>query len=77
MIVRQGVRPAVVGMIVGLGASLLGVRVLRGLLYGVSPYDPVTLVAVTVILGLVVLVATVLPAARATRVRPAAALREE
>lgn len=77
MIMRQGARPALVGMVVGLAASLLGADVLGSLLYGVSPQDPVTIVAVTAILGLVVVAATVLPAGRASRIPPATALREE
>lgn len=77
MMLRQGARPAMVGMGVGLVASLLGGRVLQSLLYGVSPYDPATVVSVTLVLGLVVGAATFLPARRASRIAPASALREE
>ncbi|MDX1495527.1 MAG: FtsX-like permease family protein, partial [Longimicrobiales bacterium] len=77
MMLRQGARPAVMGMGVGLLASLLGGRVLRSLLYGVSPYDPLTVAGVTLIVGGVVAAATVLPARRASRIAPASALREE
>jgi ABC-type lipoprotein release transport system permease subunit len=50
---------------------------LGSLLYGVAPYDPLTLVVATAVLGLVVLVAIMLPARRAARVPPASALRAD
>lgn len=77
MMVEEGARPAIVGIVVGLVVSLLGGDVLRSLLYGVSPQDPLTVVTVTAILGLVVAAATLLPAGRASRIPPANALREE
>lgn len=77
MVARESLRPAVLGMVLGVVVSLLGVRLLRSLLYGVSPYDPLTMTAVTAILALVVTAATILPARRASRVAPATALREE
>ena len=52
-------------------------RAMGGLLYGLSPGDPVTFVAVPLILGIVVLLATWLPARRAVRLDPVAALRSE
>lgn len=77
MVLKQGASPAVVGIGVGLVASLAGVRVLRSLLFGVSPYDPVTVVAVTLLLAVVAGAATLMPARRASRIPPASALRQE
>lgn len=77
MVARESVRAAVGGMVLGVVVSLLGVRMLRSLLYGVSPYDPLTMTVVTAILSLVVAAATILPARRASRVAPATTLREE
>lgn len=77
MVLRQGMRPAIVGIVVGLIVSWFGARVLGSMLYGVTPQDPVTLASVTVILVVVVAAATILPARRASRVPPSIALRSE
>ena len=77
MVVREGLAPAVVGVVVGLAASLLGGRAVSSLLYGVEPQDPVTLIGVTAILMSVVMVATLVPARRASRVQPTEALRAD
>jgi predicted permease len=77
MTVRQGVGPALLGIAAGLGGALLAGRTLAGLLYGIEPNDPTTLVAVTGILLLVVLAATLVPARRASRVQPSTALRTD
>ncbi len=68
MVVREGVAPAVLGLLAGLAASLVAGRALESLLYGVEPHDPVTLLSVTGILMAVVLLATFVPARRASRV---------
>ena len=52
-------------------------RLLSSLLFGVNPFDPLTYVAVAVVLGAVALVATWLPARQATRIDPMLALRSE
>jgi putative ABC transport system permease protein len=75
MLVRDGMRPVVPGVIVGLAASIGIARVLRSQLVGVSPHDPVTFGAAAVLLLAVALVACYLPARRAMRVDPAIALR--
>ena len=75
MVVRQGVRPAIAGIAAGLLASWFGGRVLQGLLYGVTPHDPMTLVGATLLLAAVTTAATLLPARRASRIPPASALR--
>jgi len=77
MVVRHGIRPAVAGIIAGLLASWFGGKVLQGLLYGVTPHDPVTLVGATLLLGAVTTAATLLPARRASRIPPASALRAD
>jgi putative ABC transport system permease protein len=77
LVVLQGLRLAAFGVLVGLAATLAGVRTLDSLLYGVPAYDPVTLVAVPLALLLVVLLATLVPALRATRIDPMNALRTE
>ena len=64
-------------IVVGLVCSVILSRFLGGLLYQVSPYDPVTLGGITVVLMLVALAACYLPARRATSVDPAITLRSE
>jgi predicted permease len=73
----QGLRPAVLGMALGGLAAAGGARLVQGLLYEVSPYDPVTFAAVSAVLLVVVFVACVIPARRASAVPPADALRAE
>jgi predicted permease len=77
MVLRQGLRAAVVGLTLGLlGAAALG-RVLTKLLYGVTPTDALTFVAVAAVLLAVALAACFIPARRAVRVDPLEALRSE
>jgi ABC-type antimicrobial peptide transport system permease subunit len=77
MIVRQGLTLTLIGVALGVAASLAAVRALNRLLFGVSPTDPVTFVAVVVILGFVALAACFIPARRASRIDPMVALRYE
>ena len=77
LVLRQGLTLAGVGIISGVAAALLLTRVMRTLLYEVQPADPITFVAVSTILVAVALVATAVPAYRATRVSPLIALRTE
>ncbi len=77
LVIRQSLRPAIFGVVLGvLGALLMG-NVMRGLLYRVAPTDPLTLLAVPVVLLFVVILACAIPARRATRVSPSTALRRE
>ena len=77
LIVRQGMRPALAGIAVGLVAALAATRVLASLLYGVTTTDPSTFVAVPLFLAAVSLLAAWLPARRAAGVDPMVALRED
>jgi putative ABC transport system permease protein len=77
MVIAQGIRPVFTGVVIGLLASLAGTRILKSLLFGVSATDPGTFVVVPLLLGAVALIACWLPARRATRVNPIAALSSE
>jgi predicted lysophospholipase L1 biosynthesis ABC-type transport system permease subunit len=77
MVLRQGTKLALVGVVVGLGAAFTLTRLMTNLLFGVTAHDPLTLVAVAVLLILVVLLASYIPARRATLIDPIAALRHE
>jgi putative ABC transport system permease protein len=72
-----GVSLACVGLAVGLAAALAATRLLSSLLYGVRPTDAITFAAVSLILLVVALIASYLPARRAMRVDPMVALRYE
>jgi predicted permease len=76
-IVRQGLQLTLIGMATGLGAAFGLSRLLRSLLIGVKPGDPETFVAVSLLLVTVALLASSLPAYRATKVDPMVALRYE
>jgi predicted permease len=71
----QGLRPILVGVAIGGVAAFAATRVLRGSLYGVSATDPLTFVGVAAVLVVVGLLATLIPARRATRVDPTRALQ--
>jgi putative ABC transport system permease protein len=77
MVVGRAMLLASGGLIAGLLASLALTRVLSGLLYGVSATDPWTFVGVAILLAVVALFASLVPARRAARVDPLVALREE
>ena len=77
LVVRQGMRPALIGLGVGLVLAAGAVRLLRGLLYGVQPWDPVTFLSAAAVLAGTALAACYAPARRATRVDPVRALRGE
>jgi predicted permease len=77
LIMEAGLRLVLGGVLVGLGLSVAGARVLGSFLFGVSSYDPLTFVAVPLVLVAVGALAAYLPARRATRVDPTVALKAE
>ena len=77
MVLGEGGRLALVGLGIGLAGALLGGQLLGKLLFGVSPYDAPTLIAVPAVLGVVTMVASWLPARRAMRLDPVRAIRAE
>jgi putative ABC transport system permease protein len=77
MVVRDGLRLAAIGLAIGVALALLATRLLSGMLFGVSPTDPATYVAISVILICIAVLASYIPARRATNVDPMTALRTE
>jgi putative ABC transport system permease protein len=77
LVVRQAMVLALVGVTVGVGLAVIGARALRSQLYGIHSTDPVTYIGLSVLLLFVALLATYLPARRATRVDPLVTLRAE
>jgi putative ABC transport system permease protein len=75
--IRGGFRLVAVGLLLGLAGAAALTRLVRAWLYGVSPLDPTSLVAAAAILALAALLASWLPASRATKVDPMVALRYE
>ena len=77
LVIGEGLKLAAVGVVLGAAAALALARAMTGSLYGVGPTDPVTFVAMAATLMIAALVAVSLPARRAARLDPMAALREE
>jgi len=75
LVLRQGITLALAGACVGLAGALVVSHVMSGLLYGVSPTDPLSFGGVTSMLTAVALAASFIPARRAIRVDPIVALR--
>lgn len=77
LVLGQGMRVIAVGLLIGLALAVLAGRFIAGLLYGVPPTDPVTFGGILLLLAAVALVATWVPARRATGVDPVSVLRFE
>ncbi len=77
MVVRQGMVLAAIGTGIGLALALAVTRFTSGFLYGVSASDPITYAGIAALLAMVAFIASYIPARRATRVNPIAALRYE
>jgi putative ABC transport system permease protein len=77
LVVLDGLKPTLAGVMLGLGLAAVLVRVLAALLFGVSPYDPGTFASVALLVLAVGILATLIPAYRATRVDPIVTLRAE
>ena len=77
MLARQGLSMVSVGLGAGLAASLAVARLVSSLLYGVGSFDPLTFIAVPIVLVLVACFAILVPARRAAKVDPMVALRYE
>jgi len=77
MVLKQGLALAGAGVVLGLAGAVAATRLLTSFLFEVKPGDPVTYVSVAVLLALVAMAASYLPARRATKIDPLAALRQE
>jgi ABC-type antimicrobial peptide transport system permease subunit len=77
LIVRQGMRPVIVGIAIGLAGAAAASTVLANMLFGLSPRDPVSFVVVPVVFLGIALAACYIPARRALRIQPTIALRSE
>jgi ABC-type antimicrobial peptide transport system permease subunit len=77
MILSESTWLALVGIVIGVGAALLLTRLVKSMLYGIQPYDPLTFAAGVSVLIAVALAASWIPARRASGVQPMEALRHE
>ena len=77
LVVRQGMNPVILGLIIGLAGTFAVGRLLAAQLYQISPHNPLLLGATAILLALAALLACLIPARRATKVDPNVALRAE
>jgi ABC-type antimicrobial peptide transport system permease subunit len=76
-VVREGMEVALVGLLIGLAVAFTLTRYASSMLYGITAHDPLTFATVGLLLGAIALLACYLPASRASKVDPTAALRYE
>jgi putative ABC transport system permease protein len=77
MVLKEGGLLLAIGLVLGVAGAVLASRFIEGLLFGIPPYDPVTLVGVAVVMTVVGVGACWLPARRAARIDPAIAMRRQ
>ena len=77
MVLRQGARMALLGIVIGIAAALILTRFMQGMLFGITSTDPATFSVVSLTLAAIALLACYIPARQATRVDPMRALRYE
>jgi putative ABC transport system permease protein len=77
MVLMEGGVLLTIGLVLGVVGAVLATRLIRGLLFGVAPYDPPTLAGVAALMGVVGIAACWLPALRAARIDPAVAIRRQ
>ena len=77
LVMRRGMLPIATGLVIGIAAAVALSHLIAGLLYGITPTDPATLLTVTMFLTAIAVMAIYLPARRATRIDPLIALRAE
>jgi putative ABC transport system permease protein len=77
LVLGEGLALAGLGLVLGLAAAGAGTRLLISMLFRVQPNDPFVYVAVAVLLGMVALVASYVPARRASKIDPLTAIRQE
>ena len=77
LVVRQGMQPAIIGLVIGVGVAIAGGRYLESVLFGVRPNDPLVFGVAATLMGGVALLAAAIPALRASGIDPAEILRGE
>jgi ABC-type antimicrobial peptide transport system permease subunit len=77
LVVRRGMALALSGVMIGVAAAFLLTRLIRSLLFGVQATDPITFAAISLLLFLIALLASYIPARRAARIDPMISLRSE
>jgi putative ABC transport system permease protein len=77
LVLRDGVRLAAIGALIGVAASIAGTRLLESFLYDIEPNDPLTLTLIVALVAGMAVLASLVPSLRASRVDPAEVLRAE
>jgi ABC-type antimicrobial peptide transport system permease subunit len=77
LVLGQGLRLTLFGLAIGFALAFAATRLLASRLYGVSPLDPVTFAAISLLLAVTAVIASLVPAVRATRTDPMVAIRHE